>query len=381
MAPDATPALLDPMRLLFDIQRVNGIIQNLSGCLEAQTVAHRTAAGLVEQFGCAFARIWLMEADAVTLRLIASAGMYTRTDGSFARVAMGAYKIGKIAQNRIPFLSNNLSEESWVRDREWAIQTGIRGFAGYPLMNGERVLGVLAAFHRQPMTPEFLEALQWLCTSVVVVMENALLFEQNRSSWHAQNMPVSLSEQLAQLLAPARFMLVGTERLLSASTSSILLKTTRTLTDLGCTYGRLTYLAEGVSLEAVIPQTQARRDAFDPLTQELLRLGGTLQMQQSGDGEALQVLVQLPYRHSDLPEEHPNLLSVRELEILTLLAAGLRDREIADHLHISERTVKFHTNNALNKLKARTRTQAVYRATLYGWVTTEPLRDYRNGHD
>lgn len=34
---------------------------------------------------------------------------------------MRAYKVGKIAQNRVSFLSNHLADEAWVRDREWAI--------------------------------------------------------------------------------------------------------------------------------------------------------------------------------------------------------------------------------------------------------------------
>nr|WP_250125910.1 hypothetical protein [Chroococcidiopsis sp. CCMEE 29] len=43
--------------------------------------------------------------------------MYTHINGSFARVPMGAYKVGKIAQNRVSFLSNNLADEAWVKDR------------------------------------------------------------------------------------------------------------------------------------------------------------------------------------------------------------------------------------------------------------------------
>ena len=46
-------------------------------------------------------------------------------------------------------------------------------------------------------------------------------------------------------------------------------------------------------------------------------------------------------------------LSEREQEVITLLAHGLRDRNIAQKLHISESTVKFHINNSLTKLNAK----------------------------
>ena len=62
------------------------------------------------------------------------------------------------------------------------------------------------------------------------------------------------------------------------------------------------------------------------------------------------------------------LLSDRELEILTLLTQGLRDRDIADRLIISESTVKFHMNNTMCKLKVKTRYQAIYEAIDKGWI-------------
>ncbi|NJP09808.1 MAG: response regulator transcription factor [Leptolyngbyaceae cyanobacterium RU_5_1] len=51
-----------------------------------------------------------------------------------------------------------------------------------------------------------------------------------------------------------------------------------------------------------------------------------------------------------------------------LLAQGLRDRDIAKSLYISERTVKFHLNNLPPQLKARTRCQAIYQAVVKGLI-------------
>ncbi|NJN85937.1 MAG: GAF domain-containing protein [Leptolyngbyaceae cyanobacterium SL_7_1] len=139
---------LDSTRILLDLQRANEIAQALAGCLEPEDIARRVTEGIIEKFGCVFARLWLLEPEKAELRLVASSGMYTNLNGRFARVPLGAYKVGKIAQNRVAFLSNNLIDEPWVGDREWAIANQIRGFAGYPLMVNDRVVGVLATFNQ-----------------------------------------------------------------------------------------------------------------------------------------------------------------------------------------------------------------------------------------
>jgi ATP/maltotriose-dependent transcriptional regulator MalT len=52
-------------------------------------------------------------------------------------------------------------------------------------------------------------------------------------------------------------------------------------------------------------------------------------------------------------------ITPRELEILSLIAQGLSNREIATRLFVSENTVKTHCSRAFDKLGARRRTQAV----------------------
>ena len=59
-------------------------------------------------------------------------------------------------------------------------------------------------------------------------------------------------------------------------------------------------------------------------------------------------------------------LTPRELEVLRLVAEGLPNKSIANHLSISEHTVKFHVNAIMGKLGAQSRTEAVTRATRRG---------------
>lgn len=71
-------------------------------------------------------------------------------------------------------------------------------------------------------------------------------------------------------------------------------------------------------------------------------------------------------------EEKPlELLSEREMEVMKLVTRGLSNKDIADELCLSVRTVQGHLVNIFNKLNVSSRTEAVVHALKEGWVTLD----------
>jgi DNA-binding NarL/FixJ family response regulator len=65
-------------------------------------------------------------------------------------------------------------------------------------------------------------------------------------------------------------------------------------------------------------------------------------------------------------------LTARELEILTLVAKGLTNQAIADHLRLSIKTVQSHRANMMEKLGLHDITQLVRFALRQGLIDPEP---------
>jgi PAS domain S-box-containing protein len=140
----------------------------------------RCAAAMVKHLPAAFARIWTLDPHENVLRLRASAGMYTHLNGPHSRVPVGKYKIGRIAQERKPHLTNNVVGDPQVSDQEWAKREGMVAFAGYPLIVDDRLVGVMMMFARVPLPETTVEAMASVATEIAVGIERKTADERLR---------------------------------------------------------------------------------------------------------------------------------------------------------------------------------------------------------
>src|SRR5690242_16387932 len=74
---------------------------------------------LVTTFDAAFLRIWTFNESEDLLELQASSGMYRHIDGEHSRIPLGKLKIGMIALERGPHISNDVANDPRISDREW----------------------------------------------------------------------------------------------------------------------------------------------------------------------------------------------------------------------------------------------------------------------
>jgi PAS domain S-box-containing protein len=149
---------------------------------QLRPMLQRCAEALVEHLHGAFARIWTLNPQGDVLELQASAGRYTHLDGPHSRVPVGQYKIGLIAQERRPHLTNAVAVDPRVSDQEWAQREGMVAFAGYPLLVDDRLVGVMAMFARQPLSDATVEAMASVANGIAVGVERKVAEVELRRS-------------------------------------------------------------------------------------------------------------------------------------------------------------------------------------------------------
>jgi PAS domain S-box-containing protein len=126
---------------------------------------------IVEHLDAAFARIWTLNEGDEMLELQASAGIYPHRDGPHSRVPVGKFKIGKIAQEHRPHLTNTVVGDPDIDDQEWAEREGMVAFAGYPLIVDDRLLGVVALFSRKTLSQAAISALGSVADTIALGIE------------------------------------------------------------------------------------------------------------------------------------------------------------------------------------------------------------------
>jgi LuxR family maltose regulon positive regulatory protein len=124
------------------------------------------------------------------------------------------------------------------------------------------------------------------------------------------------------------------------------------------------FLDEGNALFPLLRLWQARHQ-HTPLPHGVSATFVERLLEQVGSGVTAEERARAqPQSHNGVIEA----LSKRELQVLHYIAEGLRNREIADKIFLSETTIKAHLRRIHSKLNAHSRTQAVAIARRHGWL-------------
>jgi signal transduction histidine kinase len=165
-----------------------------------QGMLQRCAEALVQHLGAAFARIWTLDDERGLLLLQASAGQYTHLNGRHGRVPLGQLKIGLIAQERKPVVTNDVVHDPKINDPAWAAREGMVAFAGHPLVVDDRVVGVMALFSRHHLTDCTLDDLAAIADVIAQGLER-LRAEAAMQAKQAELNRVARIATMAELLA------------------------------------------------------------------------------------------------------------------------------------------------------------------------------------
>ncbi|MDB5351002.1 MAG: domain S-box [Planctomycetota bacterium] len=162
-------AAVEEQRRLSEFGRDVGLA--LTECPDMATMLDCCTALTVKHLDAAFARVWTLDAGSRVLELRASSGLYSHLDGPHARVTVGEYKIGMIAQQRMPHLTNSVLGDPLVPAQDWAKREGLVAFAGYPLIVEERLVGVWAMFARHALSEATLRAMDPVARALALGIE------------------------------------------------------------------------------------------------------------------------------------------------------------------------------------------------------------------
>jgi PAS domain S-box-containing protein len=160
-----------------------------------EDLLQRCSQALVDHLGAAFARIWTLNKRGDTLDLRASAGLYTHLDGPHAHVPVGMFKIGLIAQERLPHLTNSVLTDPRVGDKAWAQREGMVAFAGHPLIVDGRLMGVMAMFARHKLSDEVLVNLGAIADGIALGIDRFQCNEDLRQAKEAAEAAVIAKSQ------------------------------------------------------------------------------------------------------------------------------------------------------------------------------------------
>ena len=172
------------------LNRSDDLDEMLQSCCQA----------LVDHLDASLARVWTLDELQNMLHLRATAGNYTRLEHVQSIVPVGQFKIGRIAQEKRPYLSNEIAGDTEIFNQEWIKREGLVSFAGYPLLVDGQLLGVVAMFAKQELSDEVLTALSTVADAIALgVGRKASQVELERAKLSAEEASRTKSLFLANM--------------------------------------------------------------------------------------------------------------------------------------------------------------------------------------
>jgi signal transduction histidine kinase len=134
------------------------------------------ATALTGNLGFAAAQAWLLEPSDGALWRRASHHTTGSPPPVPGRVERGMSEIGQVAELRVPIVTNDPANHRQVGLSPWMSEEGIQAFAGFPLVVGDQLLGVLAVYHRRPLDRNTIELLTLFAQHAATAIQEAHLF-------------------------------------------------------------------------------------------------------------------------------------------------------------------------------------------------------------
>jgi signal transduction histidine kinase len=158
------------------LELLNQSIDQMNQKLFEPELLDVVATALTGNLGFAAAQVWLLEPSDGALWRRASHHTTSNPPPVPGRVERGMSEIGQVGELRVPIVTNDPANHRQVGLSPWMSEEGIQAFAGFPMVVGDQLLGVLAVYHRRPLDRNTIELLTLFAQHAATAIQEAHLF-------------------------------------------------------------------------------------------------------------------------------------------------------------------------------------------------------------
>lgn len=171
-APAGEPQPGVPTELTQLLALQGAIAHTLSRASDLKRVLTDSLEAIVQHLtGIATVRLWTFNQEANLLELQAIAGQADLAAAFPSRIPTGISIIGFIAQNHAAYMTNAVGRDAVIGAQAQLHHAQITAFAGYPLLLEDTLIGVLAVFSHQPLSPTVQTALAHIATQLAIAID------------------------------------------------------------------------------------------------------------------------------------------------------------------------------------------------------------------